>query len=342
MAASDHQAIREYLMRESQGLGNSGRKMVLNPQTGKFEVASQFDSRQDVADITAEDLRSFSELLRDVKAPNKIVLSRTVLECIVREKVPSAQLTYADDGDVVTVTNEPGGELQLLHIDDRNQVASCLAEARRSAGAATVIGIVVDGELQCFVRDSQRDQPIPMTLLPGKVDVFDRVRGVFETDVLAGRSVAVLGLGSGGSFILRELAKCGVGQFLLLDDDRLEIGNVCRHECGLSDVGRLKVNAMREYVLDRHPSASITALPLHIDSDTIGDVSEALRAFSPDIVVCATDNRPSRLIVNRICVREGMPAIYAGVFRRAYGGQVLRVIPQLSPCYQCFISALPS
>jgi len=62
MATSDHQAIRDYLMRESRGAGNSGKKMVLNPQTGKFEVAGMFDRREDVANITAEDLRSFERM----------------------------------------------------------------------------------------------------------------------------------------------------------------------------------------------------------------------------------------------------------------------------------------
>jgi hypothetical protein len=60
MARSDHQAIRDYMKRESQGLGNPGKKMVLNPQTGKFEVASAFERHgEDVAEITAEDMRSF-------------------------------------------------------------------------------------------------------------------------------------------------------------------------------------------------------------------------------------------------------------------------------------------
>jgi len=60
MASSDHKEIRDYLMRESQGSGNIGKKMVLNPRTGKFEVAGIFEAgRGEVAEITAEDMRSF-------------------------------------------------------------------------------------------------------------------------------------------------------------------------------------------------------------------------------------------------------------------------------------------
>jgi len=65
MSTSDHAAIRDYLQRESKGLGNPGKKMVLNPRTGKFEVASSYETHHgDVAEITAEDMRSFAETRR--------------------------------------------------------------------------------------------------------------------------------------------------------------------------------------------------------------------------------------------------------------------------------------
>jgi len=61
MSTNDHDAIRDYLARESKGLGNPGKKMVLNPKTGKFEVASAWeDAGPDAAEITAEDMKSFS------------------------------------------------------------------------------------------------------------------------------------------------------------------------------------------------------------------------------------------------------------------------------------------
>jgi hypothetical protein len=63
MSTTDHKAIRDYLMREAQGSGNVGKKMVLNPHTGKFEVASTYEAdSRDVANITAEDMRSFAEV----------------------------------------------------------------------------------------------------------------------------------------------------------------------------------------------------------------------------------------------------------------------------------------
>jgi molybdopterin/thiamine biosynthesis adenylyltransferase len=163
---------------------------------------------------------------------------------------------------------------------------------------------------------------------------------VFETDVLRDREVAILGVGSGGSFIALELAKAGVGRFTLIDHDRVEVGNVSRHACGLRDVGRLKVNAIAEMIADRNPSARVNALPLRIDGGSFGDVLAA--CDRADLVICATDNRESRLLANRIGVLTGKVVMFGAVFRRAYGGQVLRVVPGLTPCYQCFIDSLPT
>jgi len=60
-----------------------------------------------------------------------------------------------------------------------------------------------------------------------------------------------------------------------------------------------------------------------------------------DLVICATDDRPSKLFINALSVAAGKTAIYGGAFRRAYGGQVIRVRPCKSACYQCFVMAMP-
>lgn len=181
--------------------------------------------------------------------------------------------------------------------------------------------------------------PAPAIVVPRDADVFDRVRGVFESDVLRDSHVCILGVGSGGSFIARELAKSGVGRFTLVDSDRLEIGNVCRHECGIRDIGRLKTHAVAELLRNHSPAVSVTTAEIHISGATLDPLREIVR--SADLVICGTDNRESRLIVNRLALQEGKTAIYAGAQLRAVSGQVLRVIPEVTPCYQCFVTQVP-
>jgi molybdopterin/thiamine biosynthesis adenylyltransferase len=180
-----------------------------------------------------------------------------------------------------------------------------------------------------------------VTVRPPRADVFDRLRGVFESEILRDKCVLFVGCGSGGSFVLRELVRSGIGRFVLIDHDRLEIANVCRHELGLGDLGRLKVNALRDYVLDRNPQATVVTDAFRLDGATFDRLLALIESSAPDLIICGTDNRESRLLVNRASLLSEVVALYGGVRRRAYAGQVLRVIPHVTPCYQCFIHGVP-
>ena len=162
---------------------------------------------------------------------------------------------------------------------------------------------------------------------------------LLETDVLVDRSVCIVGLGTGGIHVALELAKAGVGGFSLIDHDRLEVGNISRHQAGISFVGRRKVNAARDLLLETNPAATIGVYPFRAETQH-QDVLRQI-VLDSDLVICATDNRPSKLFVNAICVETGRPAIFGGAFRRAYGGQILRVRPHDSACYHCFVMAMP-
>jgi molybdopterin/thiamine biosynthesis adenylyltransferase len=170
-------------------------------------------------------------------------------------------------------------------------------------------------------------------------ELATRRSGILETTVLKDKRVVLIGLGTGGGHAAIELAKCGVGSFTLIDRDRLSVGNVVRHPGGISQVGRYKVNVVRDLIYEKNPDATVAAYPIAVDYDNQDDI-KALIAKA-DVVVCGTDSRPSKLLINQLCVEVGVVAIYGGAFRRAYGGQVLRVRPKQSPCHQCFVAAMP-
>jgi molybdopterin/thiamine biosynthesis adenylyltransferase len=162
---------------------------------------------------------------------------------------------------------------------------------------------------------------------------------ILESTVLKDKTVLCIGLGTGGAFVAVELAKCGVGRFLLVDRDRLSVGNVVRHPGGMSQVGRSKVNVLRDLILDKNAKAHVEVHAIEANFDNRDVIAGLVNAA--EIVICGTDNRQSKLLINELCVADDIPAIYGGAFRRAYGGQVLRVRPKHSPCQQCFVAALP-
>ena len=170
-------------------------------------------------------------------------------------------------------------------------------------------------------------------------ELATRRSGLLEMNVLKDKTVLLIGVGTGGAHAAIELAKCGVGRFILVDRDRLSVGNVVRHPGGISQVGRYKVNVIRDLIHEKNPDAVVTTHPVALDYANRETVKQLVA--EADVVICGTDNRPSKLLINQLCIEAGVVAVYGGAFRRAYGGQVLRVRPRQSPCHQCFVAAMP-
>ena len=190
-----------------------------------------------------------------------------------------------------------------------------------------------------FFKDDGNWAQLSVEIVPVREDLFSRFGGLLETNALADSKVAIFGQGSGGSDITIELTKSGVGHFHLIDHDRLEVCNVARHQCDLADIGRLKVLAMADAIRRKNPYADVSVWPIKADWDNLKTVKKIVH--DADLVFAATDSHASKLLINKVCVQEGRTCIFAGAHRRAHGGQVIRVRPGKSICFQCFSMLLP-
>ena len=208
------------------------------------------------------------------------------------------------------------------------------------AGAATFAA--PDGSFHhasCWKRVDGNKQSIDVSFADVQPELATRCSGILESTVLQDKTVLFIGLGTGGAYAAIELAKCGVGQFILVDPDRLSVGNVVRHPGGISQVGRYKVNVVRDLIHEKNPEANVSTYSIAMGYENQETIRQLME--QADVVICGTDNRPSKLLINRLCIEAGVVAVYGGAFRRAYGGQVLRVRPKNSPCHQCFVAAMP-
>ena len=170
-------------------------------------------------------------------------------------------------------------------------------------------------------------------------EISSRHHGLIETGLLKDSSVLIFGLGTGGIQIAISLAKCGVGNFHLVDADRLEIGNICRHLAGISHIGRKKVLVAKDLLLEKNPEIRVCTYPINAEESTMNQLHEI--ANKVDLIICATDNRESKLLVNSISLKTKKVTFFSGSFRRAYGGLILRVYPGETACYHCFLLGMP-
>ena len=167
---------------------------------------------------------------------------------------------------------------------------------------------------------------------------WERVKEVVDIRLLAGKSVLVIGLGSGGSTVALELAKAGVGHFTLIDYDRIEQANVIRHECDDDYLGQLKVGSVAKLIHKRNPEAEIE--PIAKDVFELGSRLEELVAGADLIAVC-TDAEPPKHLLNRLALAAETPAVYGGVYAGGVGGEIIRCGGGADdPCYACIVSVL--
>ena len=167
-------------------------------------------------------------------------------------------------------------------------------------------------------------------------NLFARIEKLFDIGMMADAEILVAGCGSGGGSVALQLAMSGLQNFTLLDNDILEPENVIRHICGLRYVGQKKVDAVAEVLRDRNPK--IKTRLLYEDLLIYEQIeSEIARATA---VVLATDNEPTRYMVNELCVKTGTPFVVGKVFTRGIGGEVFAFRPETGGCLACLESRL--
>ena len=144
----------------------------------------------------------------------------------------------------------------------------------------------------------------------------------------------VFGLGSGGSRLSLDLARAGVGKFKLADPDRFTITNCSRHECGLEDLGRYKVDAVKEKILDINPLIEVKTYHSDLFKASNKKLDESFS--NVDLVIGLTDKTSIQLAINSESWKRRIPALFAGCYEEARGGEVFYTLPeQLTPCLEC-------
>ncbi len=70
--------------------------------------------------------------------------------------------------------------------------------------------------------------------------------------------VAIFGIGGVGSYVVEGLARVGIGEFVLVDNDDIALSNINRQIIAThKTIGRSKVDVSKERILDINPHAKI-------------------------------------------------------------------------------------
>jgi adenylyltransferase/sulfurtransferase len=139
-------------------------------------------------------------------------------------------------------------------------------------------------------------------------------------------TVLVAGAGAIGSQTAVTLARIGVGTIIAVDSDSLEKHNVYNQIYRKDQIWKSKVDALREII------GEISGCEFIGIKSKIQNVQ--VRRLEPDILLGCLDNAGARFFMNYVSVSLKIPYIDAGI--ESYAGSVRSVLPQESPCLQCW------
>lgn len=155
-----------------------------------------------------------------------------------------------------------------------------------------------------------------------------------EQEKFKNAKITVIGCGGIGGLTIEMLARMGVGQIVLVDEDVFDLSNLNRQTLSTHEnIGQLKSEAAAKRVAKINPYVEVTAYNEHVDEANIDKLIEDSR-----LVVDALDNVATRVIVSRKARECKIPFIHGAVHGTL--GQITTFLPNTISYEEMF--ALPS
>ena len=131
--------------------------------------------------------------------------------------------------------------------------------------------------------------------------------GKEKQEIISNKTVAIFGIGGVGSYTIESLARCGIQNLILIDNDTVSISNINRQLIALhSTVGKLKTEVMKARLLDINPNINIITYNKFIEN---GNSRQILLDNKIDYIVDAIDTVPSKLELIKFANELNIPII---------------------------------
>jgi molybdopterin/thiamine biosynthesis adenylyltransferase len=158
-------------------------------------------------------------------------------------------------------------------------------------------------------------------ILPGRYQRNRKALSVSDQLTLFRSSVAVLGCGGLGGYVIEELARLGVGRLVVIDPDVFEEHNLNRQLLSSPDnLGMAKVNAAVRRIGGINPA--VTVEPQRV---AFSSTNGAELLASCHLAVDALDNIPVRLELAETCAQLGIPLVHGAI--AGWYGHVTTLLP---------------
>lgn len=130
--------------------------------------------------------------------------------------------------------------------------------------------------------------------------------GLDNMNKLINSKVIIFGIGGVGGYVVEALVRCGIKQIDIVDFDKVSITNINRQIIALhSTIDRLKIDVMKERMLDINPDVIVNTFPLFLDATNI----DTFNLSNYDYVIDAIDSVTSKILLIEYCHKNNIKII---------------------------------
>jgi len=151
---------------------------------------------------------------------------------------------------------------------------------------------------------------------------------------LAESKVAVVGVGGLGTVSSLYVALAGVGYLRLIDQDTVETHNLHRQILySPDDLHYPKTEVAAKKLVELNPLTRAEAIPENVNASNVERLLQGV-----DLIVDGLDNMATRYLVNRACVKLGVPYVFAAAI--GIEGNLSVFAPPQTGCLECLMPNL--
>lgn len=155
-----------------------------------------------------------------------------------------------------------------------------------------------------------------------------------ETAILD-KKVLLVGAGSLGSYVAKEIVKAGICDLTIYDADTVESENLLRHRVSGLWTGESKVNALKWELEFLHPEVHVNAIDQYVDEDFLKK-----EMGKNDLIIFTVGSSDVQLAANRVLKRERYNGDVLYVWLEAGGtnSHILYTDYAKKGCFECLFT----
>ena len=151
-----------------------------------------------------------------------------------------------------------------------------------------------------------------------------------EQEKFKNAKITVIGCGGIGGQCIEMLARMGIGELILVDEDKFDLTNLNRQSLSTTEtIGCEKSAVAKQKVETINPHVKVTSHTAHVDETNIGEI-----IGDSNLVIDALDNVLTRVIVSRKARENKIPYVHGAIHGTL--GQITVFLPNTKSYEEMF------